>query len=296
MAQFLQSKAFGHVLAAVTIFFWGMTFISTKVLLVDFTPAEILVIRFVIGYVALAVACPRPLGGTTPKQELTLAVAGLTGICLYYFLENIALTYTYASNTSVIVSTAPFFTAIAASVASRGAKRLTSAFFIGFIVSMVGICMICFGGSEVAFSPVGDLLALGGAFVWAFYSVAIDKAGEWGLPVMQVTRRVFAYGIAFMVPVALASGFHLGLERFADPVNTLNMLFLGLVACALCFATWNYSIKLIGPIASGIYIYLSPVITAVAAALILHEEITPFAVAGIALTLVGLVVSQRGQR
>lgn len=294
MGSFFRSKAFGHALAAVTIFFWGMTFISTKILLVSFSPAEILVMRFTIGYVALALACPRPLRATTPKQEATLALAGLTGICLYYFLENTALTYTYASNTSVIVSTAPFFTAIASAAASHGKKRLTPMFFVGFAVSMAGICLICFCGDEVAFSPVGDLLALGGAVVWAFYSVAIDRAGEWGLPIVQVTRRVFAYGIAFMVPVAAAGGFTLGLERFADPSNTLNMLFLGLVACAGCFASWNWSIKIIGPIASGIYIYLSPVVTAVAAAAVLGERVTAFTVVGIVLTLVGLVVSQRG--
>lgn len=34
--------------------------------------------------------------------------AGLCGICLYYLLENIALTYTQASNVGVIGSTAPF--------------------------------------------------------------------------------------------------------------------------------------------------------------------------------------------
>lgn len=32
--------------------------------------------------------------GTTKKQELTFVASGFCGICLYYLLENIALTYT----------------------------------------------------------------------------------------------------------------------------------------------------------------------------------------------------------
>ncbi len=38
-------------------------------------------------------------------------LAGLCRICLYYLLENIALTYMMASNVGVIISVAPFFTA-----------------------------------------------------------------------------------------------------------------------------------------------------------------------------------------
>ena len=58
--------------------------------------------------------------------------AGLCGICLYYLLENIALTYTQASNVSVIGSTAPFFTALLAHYFMRSAGSLSKQFIIGF--------------------------------------------------------------------------------------------------------------------------------------------------------------------
>lgn len=102
----------GHLAAFVTILIWGTTFISTKVLLRVFTPIEILLIRFLIGYAALWCVRPRKLKVTDNKQEWTFAAAGLCGITLYYLLENIALTYTLASNVGVIISIAPFFTAI----------------------------------------------------------------------------------------------------------------------------------------------------------------------------------------
>lgn len=50
--------------------------------------------------------------GTTKRQEAVFAAAGLCGVCLYYLQENIALTYTMASNAGVIISIAPFFTAM----------------------------------------------------------------------------------------------------------------------------------------------------------------------------------------
>ena len=82
----------GHLCALLTIIIWGTTFISTKVLLVDFQPVEILFFRFVMGLLALLIIYPHRLTGTTRNQEFTFVAAGLCGICLYYLLENIALT------------------------------------------------------------------------------------------------------------------------------------------------------------------------------------------------------------
>ena len=93
-----RKTAAGHLAALITILVWGTTFISTKLLLVDFKPVEILFFRFVMGYVALILACPRMLRLKERRQELTFALAGLCGVCMYYLLENIALTYTLASN------------------------------------------------------------------------------------------------------------------------------------------------------------------------------------------------------
>ena len=44
-----QTKSTGHLAALFTILVWGTTFISTKVLLADFQPVEILFFRFVLG-------------------------------------------------------------------------------------------------------------------------------------------------------------------------------------------------------------------------------------------------------
>ena len=98
----------GHVFALISIFIWGTTFISTKILLEAFSPIEILFLRFTIGFAVLLAVYPHRLKVKERKQELYFAAAGLCGITLYYLLENIALTYTFASNVGVIISIAPF--------------------------------------------------------------------------------------------------------------------------------------------------------------------------------------------
>ncbi len=288
----MSRKASGHLAALVTILIWGTTFISTKVLLVDFEPIEILFFRFVMGFLALLIACPRRIKGTSWRQEATFAAAGLCGVCLYYLLENIALTYTLASNVGVIISIAPFFTAILTHLFMKGEEKLRAAFFIGFIVAMAGICLISFNGSRLQLNPLGDLLAIAAAFLWACYSVLTRKISSFGYHTIQTTRRVFAYGIVFMVPALFLFDCHLGIQRFANPVCLGNIIFLGLGASALCFVTWNMAVKILGAVKTSIYIYLVPVITVATSALVLHEKITVISGAGTVLALLGLFLSE----
>ena len=72
-----SKKSAGHLAALFTIIIWGTTFISTKVLLTDFRPVEILVFRFVMGFVALLLVCPHRLKAVSRRQEVTFVQAGL---------------------------------------------------------------------------------------------------------------------------------------------------------------------------------------------------------------------------
>lgn len=283
----------GHVAAFITILIWGTTFISTKILLTAFAPIEILFFRFLMGLIALMVIYPHRLKVKDKKQNLTFACAGICGITLYYLLENIALTYTMASNVGVIISAAPFFTAILTHLFLKGEEKLRVNFFVGFGVAMIGICLISFNGSaNLRLNPLGDFLAIAAAFVWAVYSVITRKISNYGYNTVQTTRMVFFYGLIFMIPVVLLFNFKLELSRFSNPVYMLNIIFLGLGASALCFVTWNFAVKVLGTVKTSIYIYIVPVITVITSVIVLGEKITGVAAFGIAITLAGLLISE----
>lgn len=288
----MKNTTSGHLAALFTIIIWGTTFISTKILLTGFAPLEILFFRFVMGFCALLAISPKLLRTTDKKQELTFAAAGLTGICLYYLLENIALTFTQASNVGVITSTAPFFTAILAHFFLKSEDRLHKQFIFGFIIVMLGISCISFNGAELHLNPLGDLLAVSAAIVWAFYSLLTKKIGSFGYPVILATRRTFFYGIIFMLPALGFLDFEWKLARFADATYLFNIVFLGLGASALCFVTWNYAVKELGAVKASVYIYMVPVITVITSVIVLGEKLTLLAGSGTLLTMLGLFLSE----
>lgn len=288
-----MDKTRGHAAAIITIFVWGVTFISTKILLTSFLPVEILFCRFVIGYLALFAICPRllPYGGL--RQEVYFVAAGLTGICLYYLLENIALTYTLASNVSVLLCTAPFFTALAGFAASRGKERPHRRFIFGFVLAMAGIYLISTAESGMQFNLTGDILALSAAAVWALYAVLTRKITTFGYNTILITRHIFFYGLLFMLPALYIFGFTPDLTRFYNPAYLFNILFLGLGASAMCFVTWNYAVKVLGAVKTSAYIYAVPVLTVASAVIVLNEPVTVKMLAGGVLIILGLLLSQK---
>ncbi|MDD3369695.1 MAG: DMT family transporter [Lachnospiraceae bacterium] len=282
----------GHLLALFTIVVWGTTYVSTKVLLVHFQPVEILLMRFVMGFLGLLLIYPRPMK-VERGHEKYFIMAGLTGITCYYLLDNISLVYTQATNVGVIISVAPFFTAIFSHIFLK-TKKLGKYFIIGFLLAMVGIFLVSFNGStNFQLNPLGDLLALLAAVVWAVYSIVSRKIGDLGYPTIPATRRMFLYGMVFMIPAVINMGYHPDYSKLTDPVILANLLFLGVCASALCFVTWNMAVKFLGAVKTSLYIYLTPVITLVTSMIVLGERVNLMSGIGIACTLAGLLLSQK---
>lgn len=330
----------GYLFALFTVSVWGITFVSTKVLLVDFSPMEILFTRFVMGLAALWLLRPRTLKLASRRHEGLFILAGITGVLLYYLLENIALVFTTASNVSVIGATSPLFTALVASFLLRK-RAFGSCFVAGFVLAMAGIALVSFqaeagvflagamGGGEWnqlfgvdqaaaqavpaaleprsagAFVNLGDALVILAAFVWAVYSNVVKKISDLGYETIASTKRIFVWGVLCMAVIfPLVGGMNLdaslafspvagGLERFLDPVNLSNLLFLGLLASAGCFVTWGSAVARIGATRTTVFIYLVPVITVTASVIVLGEPFTPQIAAGIVLVIAGLAISSK---
>lgn len=288
----VSSKSTGHLAALFTILVWGTTFVCTKVLLRSFTAVEILIYRFILGFIALSVMHPQRMKGVTRKQEIVYAATGLSGVCLYYFLENMALSYTMASNVGVITTTAALFSAVFAYFFTDE-KGIDRNFIIGFILALSGIALISFNGAELKINPVGDVLALGSAMTWGIYSVLFKKISGYGYSTIASTRRIFAWGLFFLLFTIPGSGSRWDITLLLEVPNLLAILFLGIIASAICFVTWNYAVKEIGTVTTSIYLYLNPVVTVVASIIVLSEPLTVKSGAGTALVLLGLIVSER---
>lgn len=283
----------GHLIALITVAIWATTFITTKLLLKDFKPIEILFYRFALGYLTLWLLFPRQFAWQGMKQELTFLAAGFCGITSYFLCENTALIYTTASNVGVIVSLCPLLTAILA-IYFLKAEKPAKQFYIGCLFAIIGVGLISFNGKFfLSLNPLGDILAVCACLFWASYSILTKKSSNYGCNTILLTRRIFFYGLILMIPALYLFDFEWGLSRFTQTTNLFNLMFLGMGASALCFVSWNYALKLLGAIKISIYIYLVPIFTIIAAIIILKESFTWIAALGTLLTLSGVLISEK---
>lgn len=290
-----DQKTSGHILALLTINVWGTTFIATKILLDYFSATQIMVLRFFISYIGLLLICIINRQFTLKhnwKDEAGIFLLSMSGVTIYYFFENTALSFTQASNVSILVAFAPIFTAILAHFFTKDEKLKKNIIF-GFIIAIIGVVMVVFNGAVVLkLNPLGDGMAILAALCWAIYSILLKKYIN-KYDNFALTRKVIFYGFASSYIMMVVSE-----KRLLPPaaINTeivICLLFLGILGSAICYITWNVAIKKIGIIKTNNYIYLNPFITMVAAFFILKEQITPVGLLGALLIVGGVVLSQR---
>lgn len=141
-------------------------------------------------------------------------------------------------------------------------------------------------------SPKGDILTIVAAMMWAIYSVVLKKVNALGHTSIQNTKRIFTWGLFFMTLSLPILGLDVSMEEILIPRNLLNLLFLGVIACAGCFVIWNHSCSILGSVRTNQYVYLNPIATIIFSVIILHEKITLCIVLGTILTLSSLIISE----
>lgn len=283
----MKSQIGYHILATVIVLIWGVTFVNSKQLLMAGMQAhEIFTLRFLFAYICIWTISPRRLWADSWRDELRMILLGLTGGSMYFVTENIAVAIDYVTNVAFIVCTAPLLTTIIALIFIRDVKA-TRRLIIGSVLATFGVGLVVFNGHFVLqLNPLGDALAISAALCWAIYSILLRDVTHYSATF--VTRKVFFYGVVTVLPVYFFRPWKFPLEDLAKPIVAGNLIFLSIIASFGCFALWSLTSKKLGALKASNYIYLNPISTSIASALVLDEPMTCMAAMGCACILLGV--------
>lgn len=284
-----------HLVALITGLIWSTTFVSTKILLISgLSPDIIFFYRFLIAYILILTIAHNRLFADNAKDEFMLFLAGLTGGSLYFFTENTALRFTYATNVSILISATPLLTIALTSIFFH--QKFNKAMTAGSVLALAGVVMVVLNG-ETSFqvAPIGDILTLVAALCWATYSVILKYLGKKGYSTLFITRKVFFYGVVSIAVFLPFSGHGLSIHALTQPEVYGNLLFLSIIASFACFISWNKVVEVIGPDKASNYIYLSPLGTITTAVIVLDEPLSWMAITGAAITIAGVVIAEKSK-
>lgn len=282
-----------HYYAAIFVaFIWSTTFVFTKVLLEVLSPLEILIYRYVLAYLCFVALDPKFEKPQGLRNELTFAVAGLLGVTLYFLAENYAVHLSTPSNVALLVVLTPLATGLLAHFMTKG-EPLTKPFLVGCLIALAGVFLVIFNGHFILkLNPLGDLLAISASVIFAFYSILLKNLDK-SYSALFITRRSFFYAVISMLPLTFLPSFRWFPPALFRPSVLLNLVFLAVFASCVCFLVWNKVIWWLGAVKANNILYLVPPMTMAASVLVLGERVTPFALAGTALVLAGVYISQK---
>lgn len=287
-----------NLVALLTVAVWGVTFISTKVLISHgLTPVWIFITRFAIAYLCVLTISHAKFRSDSIADELYMLAMGLTGGSLYFIAENTALEFTFASNVSLIICATPVLTMMLARIIYGHRIRVRAA--VGSLMALGGVAIVILNGSlNFGLNPAGDLLTLLAALFWAIYCMLLKKMNT-RYTDLFITRKVFFYGcLSALIYGMLFETVPDSLSVSAGAPVILNLLFLAVVASFLCYIAWNKAVRILGPEKTSNYIYFTPMVTILASSAILGEPVTLWLLLGGAIIILGvyLTASASGPR
>ncbi|MGY2806804.1 DMT family transporter [Bradyrhizobium sp. USDA 4506] len=219
-----------------------------------------------------------------------LAILGFLAMCLFQSLSYLAAETTTATNMAVFTALTPLLT-VALSAALLG-EPPTLCMIWGAPLSFAGLVYLVSGGdlSSLLQNGVhaGDALMLLAAIVYALYGVLLKR---WNLAITgwQSTYMQALCALAVMFPAFLATPAPL---RQVNAETLPLIVYAGALASVVLPFLWIRGVAQLGPNRCAIFMNLLPVLTAVAAIVMLGEPVKPFHVVGGGLALLGVACAQ----
>lgn len=270
--------------------FWGTSFINTKIALNEIPPVTLAFIRFSLASALLWLALRKAEPGSALGREdgWKIALAGFTGIAIYFCLENTGIYYTTASNASLIASLAPILSIALNMLFFRA--RLSALEGMGVALGIGGAYLTVTANGNLDFSSdhfLGNLFMLGAMVAWSFYTILSKHLQGKRSGLFLVTYQTL-FGTLLLAPLAL-----LEYDRWQafSFLALAQILYLAVLCSGVGYFLYIYALKVLDVAVTTLYLNLIPVVGVISGYLILDERILPVQLAGGVVILLAIFIA-----
>jgi drug/metabolite transporter (DMT)-like permease len=275
------------------VIFWGLSFVATKMALQYLTPFEIVAVRLLLGFSVLySILRIKKMNFTFTIGDYRIILISSFLLGVHFIIQAFGLIYTTATNTAWLIATIPVFIIVPARIFFG--ERLGGWKIIGVVAATGGVLLIISRGELANLSgpdSLGDWIILSSCITWSIYTLVTRDISRKHNP-LKVVVAIMILPTAALTVIMLLSG---SLRRFIDlPLNIiLALIFLGIFCLGLAHWFWLEALSRKGAGRTGVYLYIEPIITTLAATAVLNEKITTFIIVGAILIISGVYMVDR---
>ena len=264
---------------------WGSTFVVVKDAVERIPVTDFLTWRFALAALAMLALRPRSVADLGPAGRRAGVLVGLA-LGAGYLLQTLGLQHTSAAVSGFITGMFVVLTPLCSAVLLR--QRVSLAAWAAVALATGGLALLSLHGLSIGY---GELLTLGCAAAFSLHIVGLGRwAGSYdafGLAVVQlVTTAALCACVA--VPGGLAVP-HDGTVWFALAVTALG-------ATALAFVVQTWAQAHLAPTRAAVVMTMEPVFSGIFAVIVAGEHLGVRTLAGAALVLVAMVLTEVGPR
>ena len=275
-----------------TVVFWASAFAGIRAGLGEYGPGEIALFRFVVASVVLGCIALVTRMRLPERRDLpAVFLAGFLAFTVYHVALNYGEVAVGAGAASVLINTAPLFTALLA-VTFLG-ERLRVLGWVGMAVSFFGAVLISAGeGEGFGLAPQALLILLAALSSSIYFVIQKPYLQKYG----ALAFTTYAVWAGTLLSLVFLPGL-ISQMGVAPPGTTLAMVYLGVFPTAIAYVTYAYAFSRMPAARAVSFLYLIPVMAYLIAWAWIGEVPTLLSVVGGCVTLSGvLIVNAFGRR
>lgn len=280
----MKKKRYAKPALFLTAIFWGTTFSIGKLATEAFSPSFIIALRFSVAAIALVIAS-YTLRNQVNKEYLTDGIwMGIT-LFLSYLLQVAGLSLDTSPGKSAFLCTTycvlvPFLHWFV----TKDRPKWLHILCVFICLAGIGILSLQ-GGWRMS---MGDILTVLSGAPCAFNIVVSSIACRDKNPLLLTTIELSVVMVLAWICVVFTNTFP---TEF--PLNTVGgVVYLGLIATALCLYLQSYGLKYAEPSIGGMILSLESVFGVIFSIIIYHEKITLRMLIGFITVFIAVILSQ----
>ena len=274
-----------HFYAIITIIFWALAFVFTRLGLQYFDVYSLSFLRYLAASITLLVIiCFIKINRPKKEDLFSFILSGALGFFLYVILFNKGTALVSAATSSIIIATVPVFTALLATFFYKEKLKIYQWIAIG--IEFMGILVLTLMNGSFSINE-GVLWLLIAALCLASYNILQRKLTKTYSALQASTYSIFFATIMLCIflPGSINKAIH------APLIQILYVLILGVFSSAIAYIAWAKAISLTEKTTYvSNYMFVTPFLTTILGFIMINEIPDKATILGGIIILSGLFI------